>query len=70
MPAIKRLGIGAQHGGINQPRVKAAHGAVDIAHGRKKLVVLAGERGANHLAAAVGGVGEALAGVDLQVLLR
>ena len=70
MCAVQRLGVAAQHARIDQPRGKIAYRAVGVGNGREEFVVGAGERRADHQAAAVGGVGEALRGVDLQVLLR
>ena len=68
--AVQRLGVGAQHARIDQPRGKVAYRAVGVGDGREEFVVGTGERRADHQAAAVLGVGEALRGVDLQVLLR
>ena len=68
--AVQRLGVRAQHARIDQPRGKVAYRAVGVGDGREEFVVRAGERRADHQAAAVVGVGEALRRVDLQVLLR
>ena len=68
--AVQRLAVAAQHARIDQPRGKVASRAVGVGDGREEFVVGTGERRADHQAAAVVGVGEALRRVDLQVLLR
>lgn len=70
MCPVQRLAVAAQHARIDQARGKIAYRAVGVGNGREEFVVGAGERRADHQAAAVGGVGEALRGIDLQVLLR
>lgn len=67
---VQRLGVGAQHARIKQPRAEVAQRAVGVGDGREEFVVGTGERRADHQAAAVVSVGEALRRVDLQVLLR
>ena len=70
MPAIERLGVVTQDGGVEQARVQAAHRAVNVRDGREYLVILARQRLPHHQPAAVRRVGHALAGVNLQILLR
>ena len=70
MPAIERLGVVAQDGRVEQTGVQTAHRAVNVRNGRENLVILARQRLPDHQTAAVRRIGHALAGVNLQILLR
>ena len=66
--APERGGIRAAHARVYRARVKSALGAVNVRWCRHQLARRTGELLRGHQAAAVGGVGQSLGGVDFEVL--
>ena len=66
--APERGGIRAAHARVYRARVKSALGAVNVRWCRHQLARRPGELLRGHQAAAVGGIGQALGGVDFEVL--
>ena len=66
--APERGGIRAAYARVYRARVKSALGAVHIGGGGHQLARRPGELLRGHQAAAVGGIGQALGGVDFEVL--
>ena len=66
--APERGGVRAAHARVYRARVKSALGAVNVRWCRHQLARRPGELLRGHQAAAVGGIGQALGGVDFEVL--
>ena len=68
--AVQNRCIAAQHAAVNQPRVQCAHHVVSGRNRREQFVFCAGQFVFRHRAAAVGRVGQPLAGQEFQILAR